>query len=309
MHKILSLTGKDLKPSWHDPVTHEPNTSCNPDGTATGTMIYPSLTYVSDNNALPLADEYYATVFVRPNKDLLGLDYFWNQGGKLPGLANTGQAMNSGGSPVYGRPDGSHYHPQKTYTAGAPTVTAPPLPGEIVASNAGWGGRSANGCRWSARTASRMNPNKTWVLGTYGYGIRHTHPLDKNDWNKSDWGQCDHFGPSEIAFGTWVAYVERVKLNTPGQQDGVLEYWVVLPGHEPVKAYSNKAIRWRAHDHPLAKISEAWVDMYCGGTKAMADPHAPWPRTSMDFAEMLVTDALPDLGQVKARLEALAHKP
>lgn len=215
-------------------------------------------TAVSQFIAVPGARaEAYLTVVLKLGED-------WTApGGKLPGLANTGHTV-----PL-------------CVVRGAPMA-----PG-------GWGGRKANACHWSARTAYRGVASGATGAGTYVYAIS---PKDVNgvvDW----WSQ-------PLPKGRWVAYVERVKLNDPGRANGEVAYWLVdrqsAAGGKLVQ--SAGGIVFRDTDQPQSAINELWADVYCGGRDCGA---APWPRSTVFLRRLTVTDALPDLGAVQAEVDRL----
>ena len=247
---VVDKRAADFKPGPHLSVSAD---------TVTGYWEGTSQTAVAQVWGLPPADEYFLTVVIK-------LEQNWsNQGGKLPGLSNTGMVTNHSGSPFW--VDG------------------------INCSNAGWGGRVANGCRWSARTgwygrsADQVGMHSYFyaVAPQNGYGI--TQPLQI---------------PAPV--GQWFAYVERVKVNTPGQNDGRLTYWVCTQqGCAAVLDRSD--IDWRTYDLPQSKINELWADVFCGG---LSCGPAPWPRSTVDLKRLTVTTGLPDLGALASEVQGLA---
>jgi hypothetical protein len=103
--------------------------------------------------------------------------------------------------------------------------------------------------------------------------------------------------------GEWTAYVQCVKLNTPGEDDGGLFYETVEEG--PV--FSNNDIPWRKLDVPETMIRELWIDIFCGGTNC-----GPNPRGTVSFGGAVITKGLPDMKAIKAevvRLNALKITP
>jgi hypothetical protein len=194
-------------------------------------------------------------------------DDFPAHGGKLPGLSNTG--LGQGG------------------TRDSCVVGGQPV------GNGGWGGRKANGCRWSARTLYRGRIGNATGAGSYFYGVE----------PRSNWGVSEPWA-APIPTGRWVAYVQRVKLNTPGKSDGELTYWLVADGPtrggKPVLALRN--IGWRTLDQPQSAINEVWANIYCGGTKCGPPPT---PRAHASLRRLTVTDALPDLAAIQAELDRM----
>ncbi len=208
---------------------------------------------------VPPAQEYFMTVVIKLEND-------WaSYAGKLPGLSNTGQATNTGGVPR--------------------TING------INCDNGGWGGRNANGCRWSARTGWGGRKGNLVGLQTYFYAQA---PINGYGW-------VQHW-PTPAPVGQWFAYVQRVRVNTPGQADGRLSYWMCTQaGCNP--QFDRKDIVWRTADLPEALISEAWADVYCGGTGC--PPPGPWPRSTVDLKRMTVTTGLPDMPALLAEVQAM----
>jgi hypothetical protein len=187
-------------------------------------------------------------------------------GGKLPGLTNTGQVNGD----------------QHLCTMGGQALPF-----------GGWGARPANGCYWSARTQF-MEPKGDRVgAATYFYAQK---PNDINGVN--DWWRAP------LPKGRWVAYVERVKLNTPGRDDGELAYWLIDRGRAPGGKLVQSAggIVWRSTADPTAAINELWVDTYCGGSDCGPKP---WPRSTVSYKRLTVTDGLPDLAAIQAELDRM----
>ncbi len=246
---VRNITSNDYKIS--------PNlTTAN--GIVTATWGGKQLAAIAQTFKLPPAQEYFMTVVVRLGQD-------WpNQGGKLPGLADTGMATNTGG--------------QKLNING------------VDCNNAGWGGRAANGCRWSARTGWGGRTGDLVGLHTYFYAQK---PY-------ISWGYVQPW-PTPVHVGKWFAYVERVKVNTPGQADGRLSYW--LCDQVGCKAQFDRGdIVFRSTGLAQSLVSEAWVDVFCGG--ASCGP-APFPTATVNLKRMTVTVGLPDMGALASEVQAL----
>lgn len=220
-----------------------------------------SLTALSQFWKLPPANEYFLTVVIKLEKDWV------NQGGKLPGLGNTGQAWNTSSSRL--------------------TVNG------VDCSNSGWGGRSANGCRWSARTGWGGRSGDQVGLHSYFYAVA----------PQSGWGTIQPI-PVPAPVGQWFAYVERVKVNTPGQNDGRLTYWVCTQAG-CAAVLDRQDINWRTYDLAESKITELWADVYCGG---LSCGPAPYARSTVDLKRLTVTSGLPDLNALGAEVTGLKGK-
>jgi len=222
------------------------------DGVATASLEHPKLTWMAKVVGIPPQDKACATVYVKLHDDFKPGD-----GGKLPGLANTGMGRAHIGAPEI--IDGKKYP------------------------NSGWGGRHADGVHWSARTGFGGWTDKRVSMHTYFYANF-----------KGNYGRAEPLG--SIKKGAWSAYVECVKLNTPGEPDGGLFYETVEDG--PV--YSRDDIVWRQLDVPESMIREMWIDIFCGGTQC-----GPDPRGTVSFGGAVVTKGLPDMKAIKAEVDRL----
>ena len=189
----------------------------------------------------------------------LHADFRPGDGGKLPGFANTGMG--------------------RRYSSQPEMVQGRKLP------NSGWGGRKPDGVHWSARSGFGDWDADGVAFRTYFYAMA----------PKNLWGEVNRIGT--LPKGEWSAYVQCVKLNTPGADDGGLYYEIVDAARS---RYARNDIRWRDLDVPEALIDELWLDFYCGGTKC-----GDGPRGTISFAGAVVTRGLPDMGRVRETLKAL----
>jgi len=134
---------------------------------------------------------------------------------------------------------------------------------------AGWGGRPADGTNgWSARGQFHPsgNPQYPIQLGYYAYHADTESRFGEVlKWDKEQRGQ--------LALGRWYHLTERIELNTPGQNDGVLRGWV-----DGKLAYERTDMRFR--DTPDLRIEEFWFNVYYGGTK-------PSPRDNPVYFDRL----------------------
>ncbi len=129
---------------------------------------------------------------------------------------------------------------------------------------AGWGGRKSNGKNgWSARgafhqTIPPQNPlGGLHPIGTYCYhadmqGTYGNHWL----WQKGYRGFLEN--------NRWYCVEQYLRLNTPGQRNGILKAWV-----DGRLAFEKTDIRFRLVDR--LKIEQIWMNVYHGGTKP--SPH------------------------------------
>ena len=249
---IAELTGETLKPQAN--ITKAGDI-------ATAFIEGSKLSWLNQTLRLPAANEYYLTTVMKFHANWPGLT---GQGGKLPGLANTGRSTNTGGGPL--------------------TIDG------IDCSNGGWGGRPANGCRWSARTGWNRRNGDLVGLATYFYAVSPS----------STWGISAPW-PTPQRVERWFAYIQRVRVNDPGVANGQLSYWLCSESG-CIEQYHRTDIQFRTADLPEALINEAWLDVYCGGTNCGTKP---WPRSDVSFKRMTVTRGLPDVAALQAELATL----
>jgi hypothetical protein len=123
---------------------------------------------------------------------------------------------------------------------------------------AGWGGRAADGSNgWSARGGSFTPYGDTGVGQRRGAGSYIYH-LDANQGGYGElvgWGQ----GPTSFLLkGRWYCIEEFVRLNRPGERDGVVRGWV-----DGQLAYERTDLRFRLV--PDLRIETVWLNIYHGG--------------------------------------------
>lgn len=125
---------------------------------------------------------------------------------------------------------------------------------------AGWGGRKVNGNDgWSARglftlTIPKDNPlGGTTPIGTYCYHA----DMEGNYGSHWVW-QKDYRGFLEN--NRWYCLEQYVKLNTPGEKNGILRAWV-----DGRLAFEKSDIRFREVEK--LKIEQLWMNVYHGGTR------------------------------------------
>lgn len=125
---------------------------------------------------------------------------------------------------------------------------------------AGWGGRKATGDGgWSARgfffsTAENQRGQLRTPLGNYVYHLDQTNRYG-NDWVWSE------NGAALLENDRWYSVEQQVKLNTPGQSDGVLRGWL-----DGKLVFEKTDLRFRGS--PTLKIEEVWFNVYHGGGDA-----------------------------------------
>lgn len=126
---------------------------------------------------------------------------------------------------------------------------------------AGWGGRPSNGRNgWSARGLFLGQKNGKTPVGFYCY-----HADMKGRYG-SDWvWDVDRLG--YLDNNRWYCIEQFAKMNTPGQNDGVLRGWI-----DGKPAFEKTDIRMR--DVEELKIDGVWLNVYLGGSwTAQSDHH------------------------------------
>lgn len=132
------------------------------------------------------------------------------------------------------------------------------LPGFAGTYNrAGWGGRGNTGTNgWSARGGfykTISDKNSPWA-GRVSVG-QYIYEVDKDKYGKTfPWGH----DLSTLEPGRWYCIEQHLKLNTPGQSNGLLEIWI-----DGVKIYRKENLYLR--DTKKLKIEKVWFNFYFGG--------------------------------------------
>lgn len=117
--------------------------------------------------------------------------------------------------------------------------------------NAGWGGRRSNGTNgWSARMGFRNGESDTIGLDYYVYHA------DMDDY----FGDLFNWDRS-LSKGQWHRIDQYIRLNAPGEDDGILAGWV-----DGDKAYDRRDVRFR--ETAELKIEDYWFTVYWGGTNS-----------------------------------------
>lgn len=132
------------------------------------------------------------------------------------------------------------------------------LPGFAGTYNkAGWGGRGNTGKNgWSARGGfykTISDKNSPWA-GRVSIG-QYIYEVGENKYGKTfPWGH----DLSTLEPGRWYCIEQHLKLNTPGQSNGLLEIWI-----DGVKIYRKSDLYLR--DTKKLKIEKVWLNFYFGG--------------------------------------------
>lgn len=125
----------------------------------------------------------------------------------------------------------------------------------------GWGGRPSDGHNgWSARGQFNGRREGRTPIGFYCY-----HADMKGRYGNSWIWEKDGLGHLEN--NRWYCIEQYARMNTPGQNDGILRGWV-----DGKLAFEKTDLRMR--DTPDLKIECIWINLYHGGTwTAASDDH------------------------------------
>jgi hypothetical protein len=124
---------------------------------------------------------------------------------------------------------------------------------------AGWGSRRSDGTNgWSARGAfmrhdEQGTPASPWrAIGSYAYTASNMSNSGQT------WGW--NLGPTgRLTRNRWYSVEQYLKLNTPGQTNGVLRAWI-----DGQLAFERTDLHWR--DVTSLKIESVWLNVFHGGT-------------------------------------------
>ena len=126
---------------------------------------------------------------------------------------------------------------------------------------AGWGGRPVNGRDgWSARGLFRGQRDGRTPIGFYCYHVDMRGQYGSEwVWDKNRLGYLEN--------NRWYCIEQYAKMNTPGQNDGILRGWI-----DGSPAFDKSDVRMR--DVDALKIETVWLNVYLGGTwTARSDHH------------------------------------
>jgi hypothetical protein len=125
---------------------------------------------------------------------------------------------------------------------------------------AGWGGRPVDGTDgWSARGLFEGQKDGRTPIGFYCYHMDMRGRYGSNwVWDRDERGFLEN--------NRWYCIEQYVKLNTPGQSDGILRGWV-----DGELAFEKTDIRFRSVDR--LKIEAVWINVYLGGTWTAEQDH------------------------------------
>ncbi|MHC4398476.1 MAG: polysaccharide lyase [Planctomycetota bacterium] len=126
---------------------------------------------------------------------------------------------------------------------------------------AGWGGRRVNGRDgWSARGLFVGQKEGKTGIGYYCY-----HADMKGRYGSNWLWETDRLGFLEN--NRWYCVEQFAKMNTPGQNDGVLRGWI-----DGKPAFEKTDVRMR--DVDALRIEAIWLNVYLGGSwTAQSDHH------------------------------------
>jgi len=148
---------------------------------------------------------------------------------------------------------GGHYGTSITYRFKDQIGGGGKLPGiSGTYGRAGWGGRPSNGRNgWSARGQFNKQVDGKTPVGYYCY-----HADMKGQYG-SGW-IWDTEKRGYLRNNRWHCIEQYAKMNTPGQNDGILRAWV-----DGKPAFEKTDIRMR--DTDSLKIEAVWLNVYLGG--------------------------------------------
>ncbi|MEA3224861.1 MAG: hypothetical protein U9Q07_02840 [Planctomycetota bacterium] len=125
---------------------------------------------------------------------------------------------------------------------------------------AGWGGRPSNGRNgWSARGLFKKQSDGKTPVGYYCYHA------DMRGRYGSGW-TWEQEKRGYLANNRWYCIEQYAKMNTPGNNDGILRAWV-----DGKPAFEKTDIRMR--DVDTLKIEAVWLNVYLGGTWTARSNH------------------------------------
>lgn len=142
----------------------------------------------------------------------------------------------------------------------------------------------ANG--WSAR--GHIGPRPTdanpyaelrWC-GNYVYHMDQAGGFGDSAYNWGRDGTQYRWGNFCLQKGRWYCIEQRVKMNSPGTADGILEQWV-----NGVKVFSKTNMRWRSTT--ALKIQQVWFTWYHGGMQG-ADVTMNWRMADLVMASQYI---------------------
>jgi hypothetical protein len=180
---------------------------------------------------------------------------------KIPAGANTGMNMGFDFADELGyEPEEIFFRYNLRFAEDWETIDGGKLPGiSGTYGVAGWGGRPSDGTNgWSARGTFHLIPpdgnpfEQSVPIGNYVY-----HADMTGQYGDVDLWQVGYRGILEK--NRWYSVEQYLRMNTPGQNDGILRAWV-----DGRLAYERTDWRWR--DIDALKIERIWMNVYHGGT-------------------------------------------
>jgi hypothetical protein len=182
---------------------------------------------------------------------------------KIPKGKNTGMSLSYFFKKQLGyEPEEAYFKYDLRLGNGWETVQGGKLPGLAgTYGTAGWGGRRSDGTNgWSARGIYKnIVPSHNPFAGLIPIGSYLYHAdMPSLYGNSIIWNQNSE-SLGLLQRNRWYSLEQRIKMNTPGQKDGVLEAWI-----DGEKVYSNHSINFRTVEY--LKIERAWLNIFHGGT-------------------------------------------
>ena len=125
---------------------------------------------------------------------------------------------------------------------------------------AGWGGRPVDGTDgWSARGLFEGQKDGKTPIGYYCYHVDMRGKYGSNwIWDREQLGFLEN--------NRWYCIEQYVKMNTPGENDGILRGWV-----DGKLAFERTDLRFR--DVETLRVESVWINLYLGGTWSATSEH------------------------------------
>lgn len=175
---------------------------------------------------------------------------------------------NYGGSIIYQFADETGSEPEEVYwryylrlaESWNPTVSGGKLPGiSGTYGVAGWGGRPVHGDDgWSARGNFGVRLSAGNPLGAKNPVGYYCYHLDMSGNYGSTWRWPIGYR-GYLENNRWYCIEQYVKMNTPGEADGVLRGWV-----DGRLAFERTDLRFRTVE--ALKVEQIWMNLYHGGS-------------------------------------------
>lgn len=142
-----------------------------------------------------------------------------------------------------------------------PTIDGGKMPGfSGTYGRAGWGMRKSDGVNgWSTRGAFFQQTSSSGVAAALRGVGSYVYHADMEGLSGDTWGWS--LGPSGLLQkNRWYSVEQRVRMNSLGKADGVLQAWI-----DGQLVFERKNLRFR--EVPDLKIESVWMNVYHGGVR------------------------------------------